>query len=252
MKRTPLQNLLKLKLFSGGSGVPTEEKTATGNPATFTTDISKPMTQCKALFTPVQSGSGDPSSQNVRPITGFTGINIYHSGEDKTDYDTYAVTFPAGTGTVYGGSVNLITGVLTVDYKAPNLSSETWVLRSENESRQIWQIATPDRQEVASSELLDAYSSEFAGTTASGAWSVGRFAPAASGGGNVVIFVVPPASYTTSSEVQTGMADVQFVYRLKEPLTFQLTEQQITAIVGENNLWSDVNGNLEIKYLMKT
>ena len=71
------------------------EDTATGNPATFTTDLAKALTGLTIPFTPIQAGTGDPSPTNVRAISGFTGVNVYHSGEDTSEYDTYAVTFPA-------------------------------------------------------------------------------------------------------------------------------------------------------------
>ena len=45
--------------------------------------------------------------------------------------------------------------------------------------------------------------------------------------------------------------NVQIVWQLSNPLTYQLTAQQITALIGENNLWSDANGNLEVKYMKK-
>lgn len=68
--------------------------TATGNPTTFSTDMVGRLAQVKCAFSPVQSGSGDPSPSNVRPITWWTGINVYH-GEDQTEYTTIPVTFPA-------------------------------------------------------------------------------------------------------------------------------------------------------------
>ena len=36
---------------------------------------------------PVQSGTGDPSPDNVRPISGFTGLNVYGTGANLLDPD---------------------------------------------------------------------------------------------------------------------------------------------------------------------
>lgn len=85
------EELLFLAGASGG-GV---EHTIINNPATFTTDLAKPLRRLVIPFTPVQSGSGDPSPSNIRPITGWTGLNIYHSGEDTSNPDTIPVVFPA-------------------------------------------------------------------------------------------------------------------------------------------------------------
>ena len=85
--------LIFLILATGGS---LTDYTETGNPVSFETNVAKPLSVVSA-FTPVQSGSGDPSPENVRPITGFTGANVYLSPTDGNDpaKQTFAVTFPA-------------------------------------------------------------------------------------------------------------------------------------------------------------
>lgn len=90
---TPLRKLLMMKAVAGG--VPLTEYTATGNPLTFDTNIAKPLNQLLIPWTPTQSGSGDPSPENVRPISGVSGVTVYHSGEDTSDPTSYPVTFPA-------------------------------------------------------------------------------------------------------------------------------------------------------------
>lgn len=54
--------------------------TATGSIATFNTPFAKPLRSLKAEFMPVQEGTGDPSPDNIRPITGWTGTKISHTG----------------------------------------------------------------------------------------------------------------------------------------------------------------------------
>lgn len=51
-------------------------ETATGNIANFKTDLAAPLKECKVNFLPVQTGSGDPSPNNVREIIGRNTINI--------------------------------------------------------------------------------------------------------------------------------------------------------------------------------
>ena len=55
---------------------------------------------------PVQEGTGDPSPENVRPITGWDKATLMHN-------DT-PISFSFGQ-TVYGGTLDWNTGVLTVD-----------------------------------------------------------------------------------------------------------------------------------------
>lgn len=92
--QTPIRKLLKVHMIAGG--VPILDYTVTGNPVKFLTNVAKPLSVI-AVFGPVQAGSGDPSPDNVRPITGFTGANVYLSPTDGNDpaKQTFAVTFPA-------------------------------------------------------------------------------------------------------------------------------------------------------------
>lgn len=53
--------------------------TASGAVASFSTDMAVPLKSCQFSIEPVQSGSGDPSPSNVRPISGWTGANGYHA-----------------------------------------------------------------------------------------------------------------------------------------------------------------------------
>lgn len=86
---TGLKKLLMWKA-SGGAGpvTPLVEATASGNPATFVTDVARPLKACTVSFSPVQEGSGDPSPENVRPIAGWTGAKVYRTGKNLFDVTT--------------------------------------------------------------------------------------------------------------------------------------------------------------------
>ena len=79
-KLTPIRKLLLMKMVSGGGSI--VEETATGNPLTFLTDLARPLKSCLATWQPHQSGSGDPSPENVRPITGMDGVTVWHTGKN--------------------------------------------------------------------------------------------------------------------------------------------------------------------------
>lgn len=67
-----LKQLLMLK-----AAVPTapRERTVVGNPVSFRTKYAEGM-KLIIPFTPVQAGSGTPSPENVRPISGYSGVQI--------------------------------------------------------------------------------------------------------------------------------------------------------------------------------
>lgn len=73
-----------LLFLAGASGAKGVEDTATGNPVTFITDLAKPLKSLVANFLPIQS-SGTPSPDNVLPITGWTGVNVSHTGKNLFD-----------------------------------------------------------------------------------------------------------------------------------------------------------------------
>lgn len=55
---------------------------ATGNPIAFQTDVPANLKECEVAFSPVQAGSGDPSPENVRAISGWTGVNLWRTGKN--------------------------------------------------------------------------------------------------------------------------------------------------------------------------
>jgi len=60
--------------------IPTE--TASGNPIHITDAAAYPVDSCVTTLEPVQEGSGDPSPENVRPITGYTGVELTRTGKN--------------------------------------------------------------------------------------------------------------------------------------------------------------------------
>ena len=93
--------------------------TTLGPAAIATFDASAADMQLKALtvdIEPVQDGEGNPSPENVRPITGWTGCIIVRSPTlDAQDGTTFPISWADAVGTVFGGTLDVTNGVLTVD-----------------------------------------------------------------------------------------------------------------------------------------
>ena len=73
---------------------------STGNPVTCYPVEGYPL-DVRASWAPTQAGSGDPSAENIRAITGRSSVSVT-SGTQNV-----AITLPA---TIYGGSVDAVTG----------------------------------------------------------------------------------------------------------------------------------------------
>ena len=70
---------------------------ASGNICTFSTDMTAKLKSCRVNFLPKQAGSGDPSPDNVRAISGWDGVTVYRSGKnlfDEANYN-YITAYPS-------------------------------------------------------------------------------------------------------------------------------------------------------------
>lgn len=63
---------------------------------------------------PVQTGSGAPSPSNVRPIDGWTGAIL--TGDNVNEQSSYAIDWADSVGTVYGGTLNVNTGLMIITH----------------------------------------------------------------------------------------------------------------------------------------
>ena len=82
---------------------------ASGAIASFSDGAEMPVKDCTISIESVQSGSGDPSQENIRPITGWTGVNVTHCGSNLFDPSLFGI----GTKSLYNlsaGSTLTTTG----------------------------------------------------------------------------------------------------------------------------------------------
>ena len=60
-------------------------KTATGNPIQLRTNNGGLVQSCEVTFSPIQSGSGDPSPTNIRQISGRDSVDVVVTGKNLCD-----------------------------------------------------------------------------------------------------------------------------------------------------------------------
>ena len=179
---------------------------------------------------PVQGGEGDPSPDNVRPISGWDSATLTHN-------DT-PITIQLGQ-TVYGGTLDWTTGVLTATWKKiPLLSARKFSIY-----REIG-ITIPG--------LLDY--SPAAGTGV----GVCSHAPLSKdlntpgmvyGWGSASLYwigVLSEIGVTTVTEFQNWLnaqseegTPVEVCVQTSEPITIQLTPTEILALSGVNTIYTD-------------
>ena len=216
--------------------------TASGEVASFSDGADDlPVKQLLASISPVQPGSGDPSPSNVRPISGFTGLTVSHSGADTSDADTAAFDWESTAGTVYAGTLDVTTGLLTVTYRmqefrGDNLTNAavgsvrinvsgtgkgSYTLRTHMISDQYKQVTTSSTQPLALRMSSD---------------------------GNQ-IYLYDTARFTSAEVARSVLNEtpVHVLYPLAAPKTFQLTPAEVRTVLGENRIWTDV-GDVTVAY----
>lgn len=83
----------KLKSISDKIDDSVSLKTATGNSITLTDAAKANAEELSMTIEPVQSGSGDPSPTNVRPISGLTSGEVTRTGKNVFNLSTYPQTY---------------------------------------------------------------------------------------------------------------------------------------------------------------
>ena len=201
-----------------------------------------PVKELTAAITPVQAGSGDPSPENVRPITGRTGCNIVVSPTlNAQDGTTYTVAF-GEAGTVYGGTLNAATGLLTIDWITLQFDgSEDWTLF---QGRLRFDLALPCNADARQDALCSHY--PYAASTV----GIPSFSIFTNGLG--VYFnntgYADTEAWTAFLAAQAGAGTpVQVCYPLDTPQTAQIAPTQIVTLLGQNNVWADT-GDVSVTY----
>ena len=200
--------------------------------------ISECYFYCDQADTHNGSERGTYSVENIQIELGSTATSYEpYTGE------TYDITFPTEARTVYGGTLDMLSGVLTVDKGYTNLGSLNYV----NDGRD--RMFTGDLYGIAvgkpSNEIADIISNVFKAASnnhtyihkSDGIISMGPT-------GNIYIY---DSRYTDPADFKTAISDAQLVYPLANPQTYQLDPHALKAIRGTNNIWSDA-GDATVRF----
>lgn len=217
--------------------------TASGAVASFSDGAEDvPMDSCVVDIEPVQSGSGDPSPSNVRPISGWSEVKVYVS-PTLLAQDATVHTVSLGQ-TVYGGTLDVVTGVLTVDRAMVDLGSLTWSFQGTATYVFFAPVDNMFKPSTSAGRKEGIMSSKYApsATTSVGSGmgdkSMLRY--------NGTIYIRDTA-YSSASDFKTAMDGVQLVYELATPQTIQLTPTEVKTLLGSNSVWAD-SGDISVEY----
>ena len=160
---------------------------------------------------------------------------------------TYAVSWQDEAGTVYGGNIDLTTGLLTVTWLGKTYTgdaNEHWVMHGSG-SASAFAMRSSDYLNIDINELPKA--DYLQGISRSATW------------GNFDNWV----SVTADKQIVTGIQSITSVtdwtdylalnpltviWKAETPVTYQLTPTQVDALLGVNNVFNDTNGDTEVQY----
>lgn len=283
-------------------------RTVSGNPVLFTAKQAAALKSLMIDVQPVQSGSGDPSPDNVRPISGFSAVNVWQTGKNLYHKESYNAI--SGTAVMFNGVKSstsdkkkergdyLFAGV-TYYFYANLGTSKQWNItyaRSgstslgslcNNATRTKWEgTFTPNYSDyycfwlyssqgwsdwdmddiVWSFEVGTSYSASPPSTKTAVPVTIPTPPGTVYGGtldlvsGVLTVTMGQIASYAgetigepwlSSMDVYvpgtTPTAGAQVVHTLAEPQTYQLTAQEVSALIGGNTVWTDA-GQVTVEY----
>lgn len=189
---------------------------------------------CVIVFS---SGSGTTMSSSV-----LQSYQIQmEEGSSATEYEEF-------DNTVYGGTLDLTTGVLTVEWRARDMSLLNWTILSSGSTTfmtsEIWDKAKTYNY------ICEQYKTVAKNRTSLGNNELGLYHTSESYRNRLAI---RDDRYTTVADLKAGLQGILVAYELVESSkkTIQLTPQQIQSLIGDNVIFTDTNGQNTVKYLKK-
>lgn len=209
---------------------------ASTNRSSMTSTITKDVV---SLFF-ASNGAGTISDIQLEYGSTATAFESYQS-------NTITVDWTANAGTVYGGTIDVRTGVLTVDRGFVTLNGDYAYQANGQTSITTRAFININGKANGTANFI---SDRFAVMAISDA--VGKVSGRP--GSNGVEFYLPHDVANTAPAIQAWFANnpTQLCYELSTPLTYQLTPQQLfNTLYGINNVWSDT-GDSTVTYTADT
>ena len=150
-----------------------------------------------------------------------------------TDYEPYTSTNKTVNlgRTVYGGTLDVVSGVLTVDRAGVDMGTLSWVNYKSGGFRALLAGAIGSTGAIDDPALVTSMYRTYGynATLTNGMASIA--------GGS--LYCVNSDYTTDATEFKNGMSGQIAVYRLQNPATYQLTPTEVKTLLGENNVWAD-------------
>ena len=191
----------------------------------------------------------------------FVGISLsIDAKDDDMLYVTGSATaYEPYNATAYGGTLDLATGVLTVEWVSKNLGSFTWTkIPASKDSANTYFYFTDNNgtaDGTRTKAATDVFSSALKVIKREDIYNIEGTEGIACEGFQTTKIAVYACISDTASLTAVQFADAvdgyYLAYKITTPIVYQLTPQEIQTLIGTNVIWSDTNTNMTVKYLKK-
>ena len=196
------------------------------------TTVNKYIGLCVARIDGGEVNLADLKAQKIMLNIGTPTAYVPFAG-----FDTYTIDLD---GTRYGGTLNVTTGVLTIDRAMEDLGTLTWYLGSNSGYGQFFYAAISGKATGTTNVLSDRYKTE-----ARGDWTAATDHAIAGNSGSSQIYI-KDSRYSSASTFKTAMNGIYVCYELATPTTVQLTPTEVATLLRQNNIWADTGDITEV------
>lgn len=151
-------------------------------------------------------------------------------------------------GTRYGGTLDVVSGVLTVDRAYVNMGDLSWTKPS-NYTKIFY--AQPSNVKIGVSGQIQTICSQYPSVACNDFSTLDTYYDkVVTIQKNASSIVAVDSGYSSASDFKTAMDGVQLVYELATPQTYQLTPTEVKSLLGVNNIWADT-GEVDVQIWTK-
>lgn len=203
---------------------------ASGSTATFT-GLRVAPAKVRAYINAIQSGTGDPAPDNIRPISPRNNLILTVNSIDH----------PFSFDDIYKGYLDIDTGLITITHnyiEYDGSDDENWTYQNNG-----YTISRPTGSTITSAATM-CYSNQ---AIRSGATSMPN-GTIRIGASNLITRLGTDNADVPTFRNWLAEHPLQVVYPLATPITVQLTPTEISQIIGSNSITSD-SGNVEVYYV---
>ena len=218
-------------------------QTSGGDSSSFTVTKDTVFGNCYCRVTSGTTVSDAVFKPMLRLTSDTDGTHEPYNG------NTYTINL-SSAGTVYGGTLDAVSGVLTVDKAIVDLGSLSWgYAESRFYSGSVTDgIAPSDTGDLGA--VCEKYALYETGALASQP-DFSFFVNSSKMSAGTKRIVIRDSNYTNAESLKTALNGVHLVYTLATPLIYQLSATEIKSLLGINNVWSDA-GDMDVEYRADT